>query len=130
MEPGVDCLAVEAQPKDFEEFRNAPAATLLQCLKRFPGMAVRLECAKLEGKVLGARSVDNYFVAWLFAALLPDRVDHLVALSVGYPGAAGRPKLEDLQKGWYRLLLQFKGVAEELMQQDDWYLFRELLHGG
>ncbi|HLH72604.1 MAG TPA: alpha/beta hydrolase [Chloroflexota bacterium] len=69
-------------------------------------------------------------VAWLFAAFLPDRVDHLVAISVGYPGAASRPKLEDLQKGWYRLLLQFEGIAEELIQQDGWYLFRELLHGG
>ena len=69
-------------------------------------------------------------VAWLSAALLPDRVDRLVAISVGYPSAAGRPTLEDLQKGWYRLLIQFAGVAEELMQKDDWYLFRELLHGG
>ena len=69
-------------------------------------------------------------VAWLFAALFPNRVDHLVAISVGYPGAAGRPTLEDLQKGWYRLLLQFEGIAEELMQKDDWYLFRELLQGG
>jgi pimeloyl-ACP methyl ester carboxylesterase len=68
--------------------------------------------------------------AWLVAALFPNRVDHLVAISVGYPGAAGRPRLEDLQKGWYRLLLQFEGVAEELMQQDDWYLLRELLQGG
>lgn len=69
-------------------------------------------------------------VAWLVAALFPERVDHLVAISVGYPGAAGRPRLEDLQKGWYRLLLQFEGVAEKLMQQDDWYLLRELLQGG
>jgi len=68
-------------------------------------------------------------VAWLSAALLPERVDRLVAISVGYPGAAGRPKFEDLQKGWYRLLIQFAGVAEDLMQQDDWYLFRELLQG-
>ncbi|MGH2458891.1 MAG: alpha/beta fold hydrolase, partial [Chloroflexota bacterium] len=69
-------------------------------------------------------------VAWLVAALFPDRVDHLVALSVGCPGAAGRPTLEDLQKGWYRLLFQFEGIAEDLMRRDDWYLFRELLQGG
>jgi pimeloyl-ACP methyl ester carboxylesterase len=69
-------------------------------------------------------------VAWLLAAYLPNRVDHLVAISVGCPGAAGRPTLEELQKGWYRLLAQFPGVAEELFQQDDWYLLRELLHGG
>ena len=69
-------------------------------------------------------------VAWLVAALAPDRVDHLVAISVGYPGAAGLPTLEALQKSWYRLLFQFDGVAEDLVQRHDWYLMRELLQGG
>ncbi len=68
-------------------------------------------------------------VAWIFAALQPERVDRLVAMSVGLPGAAGRPRLEDLQAGWYRLLIQFVGVAEELFRKDDWYLLRELLQG-
>lgn len=69
-------------------------------------------------------------VAWLVAALAPQRVDHLVVISVGYPGAAGRPTLEALQKGWYRILIAFEGVAEQLIRQDDWYLLRELIHGG
>ena len=69
-------------------------------------------------------------VAWLVGALLPERVDHLVVLSVGHPGTAGRPTLEELQKGWYRLLFQFEGVAEDLLQRDDWYLLRETVHGG
>ncbi len=69
-------------------------------------------------------------VAWLVGALLPQRVDRLTVISVGHPGTGGRPTLEQLQKGWYRLLFQFEGVAEELLQQDDWYLMRELLHGG
>jgi pimeloyl-ACP methyl ester carboxylesterase len=69
-------------------------------------------------------------VAWLLGALLPQRVDHLVAISVGHPGTGGRPTLEELQKGWYRLLFLFEGVAEELVQQNDWYLLRELVHGG
>src|SRR5262249_48360028 len=64
-------------------------------------------------------------VAWGVAAYLPQRVDHLVAVSVGHPGASGRPTLEQLQKGWYRLLFQFTGVAEELLPRDDWYLLRE-----
>jgi pimeloyl-ACP methyl ester carboxylesterase len=66
-------------------------------------------------------------VAWLIASLAPERVDRLVAISVGFPGAAGRPDLESLQKGWYRLLFQFEGVAEDLVQRDGWYLMRELL---
>jgi len=69
-------------------------------------------------------------VAWLVAALAPTRVDHLVAISVGYPGAAGPPTLEALQKSWYRLLFQFDGVAEDLIQRNGWYLLRELLQGG
>jgi pimeloyl-ACP methyl ester carboxylesterase len=64
--------------------------------------------------------------AWLVASLFPDRVDRLVAVSVGFPGAAGRPDLEALQKGWYRLLFQFE-AAEELVRQHDWYLMRTLL---
>jgi pimeloyl-ACP methyl ester carboxylesterase len=69
-------------------------------------------------------------VAWLVGSLLPDRVDHLVAISVGHPATFGRPTLEQLQKGWYRILIQFEGIAEELFQRDDWYLLRELLQGG
>ncbi len=66
-------------------------------------------------------------VAWLFAALAPDRVHRLVTISVGFPGAWGKPDLEALQKGWYRLLFQFEGVAEDLLRRDGWYLMRVLL---
>jgi len=69
-------------------------------------------------------------VAWLVAMLAPDRVDHLVVISVGAPGAAGLPTLEDLQKSWYRILFLFEGHAEDLAQRNDWYLMRTLLQGG
>ena len=69
-------------------------------------------------------------VAWLVAMLAPNRVDHLVAVSVGAPGAAGPPTLEALQKSWYRILFLFDGVAEDLAQRNDWYLLREMLQGG
>jgi pimeloyl-ACP methyl ester carboxylesterase len=65
-------------------------------------------------------------VAWLFAALQPDRVDRLVALSVGHP-AAQRRTIADSEKAWYMLLFQFEGVAEELLRRDDCQLFREWL---
>jgi pimeloyl-ACP methyl ester carboxylesterase len=68
-------------------------------------------------------------LAWLAGSLLRQRVDHLVVLSVGHPATRERPTLEQLQKSWYQLLFQFEGVAEELLQQDDWYLFREFLQG-
>jgi pimeloyl-ACP methyl ester carboxylesterase len=68
--------------------------------------------------------------AWVLASLFPDRVDHLVVISVGFPGAAGKPDLDALQKGWYRLLVLFEGTAEKLIQQEDWYLLRELYQDG
>ncbi len=68
-------------------------------------------------------------LAWLVAMLAPERVDRLVAISVGAPGSAARPTLEELQKGWYRLLFLFEGAAEEALQRDDWFLFREFLGG-
>jgi pimeloyl-ACP methyl ester carboxylesterase len=83
------------------------------------GLGVRR--AHLVGHDWGAAA------AWLLASLMPERVDRLVALSVGFPGAGGRPDLEALQKGWYRLLFQFEGVAEKLVRRDDWYLMRVLL---
>ena len=84
---------------------------------------LRIERAHVVGHDWGAG------VAWLVAALAPERVDRLVAISVGAPGAAARPTLEAFQKGWYRLLFLFEGVAEELIQRDDWYLFRMFLGG-
>lgn len=66
--------------------------------------------------------------AWLFASLLPQRVDHLVVLAVGHPATREKPTLEALQKSWYRLLFQFPGI-ESVVQEDDWYLLRTLFEG-
>jgi len=67
-------------------------------------------------------------VAWLFAALHPERVERLAVLSVGHP-AVRPPSLAQREKAWYMLLFQFEGVAEELLRRDDWSLLREWLRG-
>ena len=85
--------------------------------------ALGIERAHIVGHDWGAG------VAWLTAALAPQKVDRLVAISVGAPGTGAKPTLEELQKGWYRLLFLFEGTAEELLQRDDWYLFRLFLGG-
>jgi pimeloyl-ACP methyl ester carboxylesterase len=59
-------------------------------------------------------------VAWTAASLLPDRVDRLVALSVGHPLAFRATGLEQREKSWYMLLFQFEGIAEEWLSTDDW----------
>lgn len=83
--------------------------------------ALEIERAHVIGHDWGA------VVAWLFAMRHPDRVERLIAISVGCPGSVSKPTLEALQKGWYRLLIQFEDTAEDLFQQDDWYLLREML---
>jgi pimeloyl-ACP methyl ester carboxylesterase len=63
-------------------------------------------------------------VAWALAALVPDRVDHLVALSVGHPLAFRDAGLPQREKSWYMLLFQFEGIAERWLSEDGYANFR------
>jgi pimeloyl-ACP methyl ester carboxylesterase len=67
-------------------------------------------------------------IAWAVASFAPERVDHLVALSVGHPSAFAGAGLEQREKSWYMLLFQFPGVAEQWLSMDDWANFREWAH--
>ena len=82
---------------------------------------LEIERAHVVGHDFGA------VVAWVLAALRPDRVDHLVVMSVGHPATAARRTIEQREKAWYTLLFQFDDVAERLLMRDDWKLFREWL---
>src|SRR3954463_11548771 len=82
--------------------------------------ALDIERARVVGHDWGAG------VAWIFAALHPDRVERLVAMSVGHPAAQART-IADREKAWYMLLFQFEGVAEELLMRDEWALLRDWL---
>jgi pimeloyl-ACP methyl ester carboxylesterase len=62
-------------------------------------------------------------LAWGLASLAPDRVDHLVAMSVGNPVTFLRT-MEQRQKSWYMLLFQFPGIAERWLTEDNWVNFR------
>ena len=83
--------------------------------------ALEIERTDVVGHDFGA------VVAWVLAARFPDRVDRLVAMSVGHPATTLERTMEDREKAWYQLLFQFPDVAEPLMQRDDWKLFREWL---
>jgi pimeloyl-ACP methyl ester carboxylesterase len=63
-------------------------------------------------------------VAWSLAAFAPERVDHLVAMSVGHPMALANAGLAQREKSWYMLLFQFEGVAERWLTKDNWANFR------
>jgi pimeloyl-ACP methyl ester carboxylesterase len=64
-------------------------------------------------------------LAWAIGSLVPDRVDHLVALSVGHPAAFVAAGFEQREKSWYMLLFQFEDVAERWLSNDDWANLRE-----
>jgi pimeloyl-ACP methyl ester carboxylesterase len=82
-----------------------------------------IERARVVGHDWGAA------VAWLLAATVPERVDRLVAMSVGNLNTLRTRTIEQREKAWYQLLFQFAGVAEQLLMRDDWKLFREWLGG-
>ncbi|MEO5678444.1 MAG: alpha/beta hydrolase, partial [Acidimicrobiales bacterium] len=63
-------------------------------------------------------------LAWGLAALAPERVDHLVALSVGHPTAFRAAGLAQQVRSWYMLLFQFPDVAERWLGDDGWANFR------
>lgn len=63
-------------------------------------------------------------VAWGLGALMGDRIDHLVVLSVGHPATMRARGFEQHEKSWYMLLFQFPGVAEEWLSANGWANFR------
>ena len=81
---------------------------------------LNIERAHVVGHDWGAAA------GWVLAALHPERVNRLVALSVGYPVAFTKAGLDQREKSWYMLLFQFRGIAEELLMRENWKLFRDL----
>jgi pimeloyl-ACP methyl ester carboxylesterase len=67
-------------------------------------------------------------LAWAIAAFIPDRVDHLVALSVGHPSAFGAVGFDQRQKSWYFLFFQFEDIAEQWLSADDFANMRAWAH--
>jgi pimeloyl-ACP methyl ester carboxylesterase len=61
-------------------------------------------------------------VAWALALMAPERVERLVAMSVGHP--AVRRTIAQREKSWYMLLFQFP-EAEEILRRNDSALLRE-----
>jgi len=104
------------KPTDVEDYRLTRAVADLAAILD----ALQIERAGVVGHDWGAA------VAWIFAAIHPDRVERLVAISVGHPAAQTRT-IADREKAWYMLLFQFEDVAEELLRRDDWKLLREWL---
>jgi pimeloyl-ACP methyl ester carboxylesterase len=103
------------KPKEVEAY-SVPfvAGDLLAVLD-----ALGVERAHVVGHDWGAA------IAWAVGSLIPDRVDQLVALSVGHPRAFVDAGLEQREKSWYMLLFQFEGIAEQWLSNDDWANMRD-----
>jgi pimeloyl-ACP methyl ester carboxylesterase len=66
-------------------------------------------------------------ISWMTAALVPDRVASLTALSVGHPIAFRTAGWGQREKSWYMLLFQFPGVAERWLSADGFRNLRSWL---
>lgn len=82
--------------------------------------AMRLQRVRIASHDRGAG------LGWNLAAHHPERVEQLVALTVGHSNAARAPSIEQRERSWYMLLFQFS-AAEEMLREDDWHLFRTWL---
>ena len=78
-----------------------------------------IERAHLVGHDWGAA------ISWMTAALVPDRVATVTALSVGHPAAFRAAGWGQREKSWYMLLFQFPGVAEQWLSADGFRNLRE-----
>ncbi|MGH8885748.1 MAG: alpha/beta fold hydrolase [Egibacteraceae bacterium] len=85
--------------------------------------ALGVERATVVGHDWGAA------LGWTLAALIPDRVEHLVALTVGHPNGFFADPIGQRRLSWYILFFLFPGVAEEALLRDDWALFRTFVRG-
>jgi pimeloyl-ACP methyl ester carboxylesterase len=112
--PDLRGFGESGKPADVSEYRvGRSVADLVAILD-----ALEIPKAHVVGHDWGAG------VAWMLAMAAPERVEKLVAMSVGHPGTRARRTLEDRQRAWYMLLFQFE-EAEELLTRDDWALTRE-----
>lgn len=65
-------------------------------------------------------------IAWGLVERIGERATCFVPLSVGAPQCyAGCDDIRQKELGWYTLLFQMEGVAEEMLAANDWKLFRQ-----
>jgi len=65
-------------------------------------------------------------VGWALAAWHPERVERHAALSVGHLSSLWNAGLAQRRLAWYMLLFMRQGLAEDILQRQDWQFFRDL----
>lgn len=84
--------------------------------------ALEVERAHVVGHDWGA------VAAWVLATALPDRVDKLVAVSVGHPNSRFPLSMDAIRRTFYFFIFN-EPFAEELLTRDDWLIFRGWFSG-
>jgi pimeloyl-ACP methyl ester carboxylesterase len=69
-------------------------------------------------------------LAWAVARFAPERVSRLVVASVGHPLAGAAAGLAQRRLSWCMLWFLFPGVAERVLPEDDWVVFRRWAWNG
>jgi pimeloyl-ACP methyl ester carboxylesterase len=64
-------------------------------------------------------------IAYMTAALVPDRVASVTGLSVGHPAAVRAAGWAQREKSWYMLLFQFREIAEQWLSADGFRNLRD-----
>lgn len=69
-------------------------------------------------------------IAYAVAALAPERLSSLTTLAIPHPGRLrthGIPKLpSQIRKSWYMLFFQLRGLADWVVERDDWAFIERL----
>lgn len=65
-------------------------------------------------------------IGWKMAIDHPELVHSYAAISVGHPNAYKSAGWEQKKKGWYVLAFQLRGVAEAMLESDNFRRFRRL----
>lgn len=82
--------------------------------------ALEIDRAHVVGHDWGA------VAAWALAGQARDRIERLVAISVGHPRGFGPPSLDQVRRTWYAVLFQLPRVPEALLRTRDWALLRRI----
>lgn len=125
MRPGEDCLVLELQPEHWETFRRDPRGAFLDRFEELPGMKRRLANATLEGHVLGARGVANYFrvpfgPGWLLTGDAAYLKDPSTGLGMGDALAQSFLLVEALERwldgaDWHETMSDYQRARDEIM---------------
>jgi pimeloyl-ACP methyl ester carboxylesterase len=112
--PDLRGCGLSTKPTDTASYKMARLVTDVACIID----ALGDEPVTLVGHDWGAA------LAWSAATYLPERVNHLVALSVGHPSSFYSAGIEQQMRSWYMMLFSQDGLGEAFLRRNDYEAIR------